>query len=98
MLNIGKFSHFFGNRPWTEAANTATPLENNLLMPSRNLSPFQCIVGREKELSLLWCHHLVLCISWTTTNLDTPIIWGDFADGHSVSIYHMLNLKTQKIV
>ena len=51
MLNSGKCSRFLTNGLWADAANTATLLENNLIMNSRDLFLFQNFLGKERELS-----------------------------------------------
>ena len=48
MLNGGKVSFFLRYRLWTEAANTKTLLENNLVTTIRQLSPFQQFHGNRK--------------------------------------------------
>ena len=59
MLNGGKFLFFLRNNLWTESANTATLLGNNLVTPNRGLNPFQQFLGRDKEASFLWLKNLV---------------------------------------
>ena len=49
----GKFSSFFRNGLWAEAANTATLLENNLVTPNRDASPFQQFLGNRKRKKLV---------------------------------------------
>ena len=41
MLNSGKFTAFLRNNLWAEATSTATLLDNYLVTPNRDLSPFQ---------------------------------------------------------
>ena len=50
MLNGGKFTAYLQSGLWTEAANTATLLENNLVTPNRTLSPFDNFLGRESKM------------------------------------------------
>ena len=47
MLNGGKLSCFLWNNLQAKAANIATLLENNLIMRSRHLNPFQHFLGKE---------------------------------------------------
>ena len=51
MFSGRKFSAFLRNGLWAEAANTATLLENNLVIPTRDLSLFEQLFGREREAS-----------------------------------------------
>ena len=53
MLKHGKFSAFLRNGLWVEANNIATLLENDLITPNGDLSPFQQFFGREREASCL---------------------------------------------
>ena len=54
MLIGGKFSSFLRNSLWTEAAKTATLLENDLFTPTRDLRPFQQFFGKGKKSILTW--------------------------------------------
>ena len=49
MLNGGKCTTYLWSSLWAEAANTAMLLENNLITPSRTLSPFQHFLGKGKR-------------------------------------------------
>ena len=49
MLNGRNFSSFLRNKLWTEAASTTNLLENKLLTPTRDLSPFQHHLGRKEK-------------------------------------------------
>ena len=49
MLNHGKFTTYLQSGLWAEAVNTAMLLENNLITPTRTLSPFQQFFGRERK-------------------------------------------------
>ena len=61
MLSSGKFTAYLQNSLWVEAANTATILENNLITPTRTLSPFQQFFGKGKQNVLLSMQNLVKC-------------------------------------
>ena len=58
MLNGGKFTAYLWRGLWAEVANTATILENNLIYPTRNLSPFQQFLGRERKMFCCPCKNL----------------------------------------
>ena len=49
MVNSEKFSAILRSSLWTEAANTATLLENNLFTPSKDSSAFQQSFGKGKR-------------------------------------------------
>ena len=52
ILNSGKFISNLQNSLWADAMNTAMLLKNNLLILSRNLSPFQQVCGKGKRSTL----------------------------------------------
>ena len=47
-LNGRKFTDFLQNSLWAKATNTATLLENNLVTPHRDSSPFHYFLEREQ--------------------------------------------------
>ena len=51
MLDIGKFPHFMRNGIWAKKANSAMIIENNLMVKSRDLSPFQQLFYYIREVS-----------------------------------------------
>ena len=48
MFNSGKFNPFLRNSLWTEATNTVTLPQNNLLILSRDVSSFQLFLARKE--------------------------------------------------
>ena len=64
MVNSGKFSTFLRNGLWAKAAITAILLENNLISPNRELSPFQHLLGKGKGIILSSVHKFgEMCIT-----------------------------------
>ena len=84
MLNGRKFNAYLQNGLWAKAANMTTLLENNLITPNRNLSPFQLFFGKGKRSILSQMKKFgEMCITtykdnthWAKlANQGTPGIW-----------------------
>ena len=92
-LTVGFFL-FLRNGLSAAMAKTVMLLENNLLTPSWNLSPFQFWKRKWRLLTLVQdfgcnnSHHAKLA------NQGTPGIWVSFADGYSVITYHLFSPPT----
>ena len=76
---------------WAEAVTTAVILENNLITPTRTLSPFQQFFGKGKKSVLSVMQKLSeMCIitfkdntHWAKlANQGTPSIWVGYAENH----------------
>ena len=107
MLNGGKFNGFLWNGLWAEVTNTAMLLKNNLLIPSRNLSPFQQFFGKGKRSMLSSMQKIGgMCIAtyrdnthWAKlANHGTWGFWVGYADGHPTSSCWVYNTKTKNII
>ena len=97
---VGNF--YFGiNSLWAEAVDTVTLLENILIAPVREISPFQHFLGKEREASLLWQKIGEICINTyhnnspqtKLANCGLPGIWVGFAEDCQAGSYHVFNLN-----
>ena len=70
MINGRKFSSSLRNSAWVKADNTGTLLENNLVTPNRDLSPFQQFFGKEKRNILSFIQKFSEI--WITMYQDNP--------------------------
>ena len=102
---VGNFL-FFENGLWTEAANTNTLLENNLLTLTRDLSSFQHLFWKRKINILILAKKFgETCISpyhinshqAKLANQSTRGIWVGFTEGHPFGTYHVFNQKQEKL-
>ena len=107
MLKGGKFTTYQRNCPWTEAAKTATLLQNNLITPNRNPSPFQNFFVKGKKSILTSMQKFgEICIATykdnthqaKLANCGTPSIWVGYAENHPTGKYKMFNPKAKKII
>ena len=92
---------------WTEVANTATLLENNLINPNWTLSPFQQFLGKGKKHVLTLMQQFgEMCIAtykdntyWTTlASHGTPGICVGYSENHPTGTYRIFNPKTKKVI
>ena len=97
MVNGRKFNTCLQNGLWAKAANTPTLLENNLITPNRNLSPFhQCFGKGFGEMSITTYKDNTQQAK--LANRGTPGIWVDYAEGHPTSTHQVFNPKTKKVI
>ena len=92
---------------WAEATNTTMLLENNLVTPNRNISPFNQFPFFARVRNIVFSAQKFgeMCITncrdnankAKLANLGAPGIWVGFTEGHPTSTYHVFNPKTKKI-
>ena len=89
------FSFCLRNSLQAEATNITTLLENNLITPNRDLSPFQQFLGREREAITMYRAD---SLQTMLVNCGTPSFWVSFTEGHPVGNYHVDSSKTKRII
>ena len=91
MLYGRKFNIYLQNSIWAKAANTTMFLENHMITPNRNISPFQQFVVKGKKSILPLIQIFVkMCIAtykdnshWAIlANCSTFSFWVGYAEGH----------------
>ena len=107
MLNGGKFNAHHQNGLWAKTANTAMHLDNNLITPHINLSPFQQFFEKGKRSILSSMQKFCdMCIPTYRDNTHwaklasqgTPGIWVGYAEGHLTGTYGVFNPKIKKVI
>ena len=94
------------NSLWSEAANTATDLDNNLVKTSTGISAFQQFFGKGKKTPVDFTKKFgERCVVADRTKLKAKLgergreyRWVGYAKDHSVGTYRFYNIRTGKIV